>query len=110
MDKKEFKVCIWIHHIATFAGLAAGISVLTRKRQGKKKSVWKKAALLLYIISQIWAAFKIAVSFLSGKEQMKDSYDNIHSLCDDSRKEKMFTWFLTMTSACAKIGIPAALR
>lgn len=112
MEEREFKICIWIHHAATITGLSAGIWALDRRTRGtgRKQSVLKETALVLYIISQIWAAVKIVASLLSGRERMKDSYDNIHSLCNDKQKERGLTWMLTIVSACVKTGTPVMLR
>ncbi|BDF33750.1 hypothetical protein CE91St62_18160 [Lachnospiraceae bacterium] len=112
MEEREFKICTWIHHAATITGLSAGIWALDRRTRGtgRKQSVLKETALVLYIISQIWAAVKIVASLLSGRERMKDSYDNIHSLCNDKQKERGLTWMLTIVSACVKTGMPVMLR
>lgn len=112
MEEREFKICTWIHHAATFTGLSAGIWALDRRTRGtgRKQSVLKETALVLYIISQIWAAVKIVASLLSGRERMKDGYDNIHSLCNDKQKERGLTWMLTIVSACVKTGTPVMLR
>ena len=112
MEEREFKICTWIHHAATFTGLSAGIWALDRRTRGtgRKQSVLKETALVLYIISQIWAAVKIVASLLSGRERTKHGYDNIHSLCHDKQKERGLTWMLTIVSACVKTGTPVMLR
>ncbi|KMZ55115.1 hypothetical protein [Dorea sp. D27] len=112
MEDREFKICTWIHHAATFTGLSAGIWALDRRTRNtrQKPSVLKETALVLYIICQIWAAVKIVASLLSGRERLKDSYDNIHSLCNDKKKERGLTWMLTIVSACVKTGTPVLLR
>ena len=110
MKESEFKICTWIHHTATFIGLSAGIWALDKTTGKKRQNMLKETALVHYILSQVWAAVKIAVSLLSGRERMKDSYDNIQSLCEDKRKERGLTWTLTAVSACVKIGTPLVLR
>lgn len=111
MSKREWKICTWIHHAATAAGLGIGI-INYKKHTG---SAWKNNLLLLYIISQVWAAVKIAVSFLAddcGKTSHKDmqrSYDNIHTISKNKREERKLAGIFSALSAIFKIGMPILL-
>lgn len=113
MSKREWKLCKGFHHIATVIGLLTGIINYAEHRG----SIWKKNALLIYIMSQVWAAVKIAAALLSGTDiipkkydNMQKSYENIHTLCNDKKKERRYTWFLSILSASFKIGTPILLK
>lgn len=111
MSKKEWKICTWIHHIATAAGLCIGM-INYKKHTG---SAWKSNLLLLYIVSQVWAAVKIAASLFAddaGRTSHKDmqkSYDNIHTLSKNKKEERRWAGVLCALSAVFKIGTPILL-
>lgn len=106
MSEREWKACTWIHHIATVIGLCKGIYHFFCV----KRSTVKQNLLLVYIASQVWAAAKLVVSVATGKECMKKSYENIHTLCKNRRKEKVCTWTMTFVSAGFKLGTPVLLK
>ena len=105
MDKREWKICVWIHHIATFTGLITGIAELVCNR----RNALKESLLGVYIISQLWAAIKIIASVKSGKERLKDSYDKIQNLWEEDQARDV-VWLLTVLSGIFKTGIPVLLR
>lgn len=112
MSKREWKICTWIHHLATITGLCTGIINYTQK----KSTTWKKNLLLIHIVSQIWAAIKIAASIFPRKDSkgtdganMQRSYEHIHNLCKNKEKERIWTFVLCGMSVLFKIGIPVLL-
>ena len=99
MKEKELSVCIWIHHIATFAGIAEGIYYLAAKRQGFLKSF----GIFLFTLLQSWAGIKIFRDLRSGSSRLAESYENIKKLTDSKGRQKGILFGLALSTAVLKI-------
>lgn len=105
MREKDLNKCIWIHHIATFMGLFCGMWNFMREKAGGCRTF----ALVLYIESQIWAAFKIFVDFGNGGSRLKKSFERIQARCKDEHQEKKIVAVLVAGSVLFKLGVPYLL-
>ena len=93
MKEKELSVCIWIHHIATFAGIAEGIYYLTVKRH----RCFKRFGIFLLTI------FQILKDLRSGRSRLTKSCENIKELTDSRKKRQGILFGLTFATAVFKV-------
>ena len=107
MREKEWTICIWIHHIATFIGL---FSSLYHIAAGKKRPAARSGGLILFACCQAFGVFKIVADLAKGRSRLRKSFDNIHSLCRDKRQERGLLWVLTALSAVFKTSTPCLLK
>lgn len=61
MKEKELKICIWIHHIATFVGVFLSLRALISRHLG----TGRKCIMSVFLLSQVWAVIKIINNSLS---------------------------------------------
>lgn len=97
--EKELTVCIWIHHIATFAGIAEGIYYLTAKKQ----CLLKKFIIFMFTLFQSWAGAKILKDLRSRRSRLEKSYENIKKLTGSKMKQQGILAGLTVSAAVLKI-------
>lgn len=93
MKEKELFVCIWIHHIATFAGISEGIYYL----MSGKRRIWRNGVIFLLTAFQSWAGFKILTDIKKGKSRLADSYTDLKGLSGNKRKIILGTVMLLST-------------
>ncbi len=99
MKEKELSVCIWIHHIATFAGIAEGIYYLTVKRH----RCFKRFGIFLLTLFQFFAGIKILKDLRSGRSRLTKSCENIKELTDSRKKRQGILFGLTFATAVFKV-------
>lgn len=102
MKEKELKICIWIHHIATFIGVVLSIRALRRRQE----SEGRRCALVLFLVSQVWAVIKIVSDYKNGSSRLAECLNNI---CEQSRNEyqaRGIVASLISGSVLFKVGIP----
>lgn len=104
MQKKEEKLCIWIHHIATVLGWLWSLHSL----QDRRIRGWKKGILAGFALSQTWAVSKLLAGFLCRQEKLRKSIARIRKLCKSERKTRGVLIGVTAASALFKLGIPWA--
>lgn len=99
MKEKELFVCIWIHHIATFAGISEGIYYLI---SGNRR-VWKNCMIFLLTAFQSWAGLKILADIRKGKSRLADSCKGLKELSENKRERERILWTLVLASTIFKI-------
>ena len=80
MQEKEVSLCTWLHHIATFTGIYAGLYQLMTK----ELNCWRKGGLILFTSFQSWAGIKILRDAVTGIPRFRQVCDSIHNLTNDS--------------------------
>lgn len=105
MKEKEVSLCTWLHHIATFTGIYAGLYQLMTK----KLNCWRKGGLILFTLFQSWAGIKIFRDAVTGIPRFRQICDSIHNLTNDSGQRQKILWLLTIACIFYKCMIPCQL-
>ena len=105
MGRKEYRVCIWIHHIATILGVCGGLCNLACTR----KYSFRTFCLSLFTGSQLWALLKIVSDGVQGRSRLKKSIVHIRALSSSAAGERRALGALTAASAVFKIVSPAVI-
>lgn len=105
MSRKEYRICIWIHHIATILGVSGGIYSLA----STKKYSFRTFCLSLFTGSQLWALLKIVSDGIRGRSRLKESIIHIRTLSGDAVRERRTLGAVTAVSALFKIAVPVFL-
>lgn len=106
MKENELKICVWFHHIATIVGLILGCREFGHKTMGKGR----KCALLLFLITQVWAVEKIISNVENENLRLRDCLDNIHKQSKNEYQARGILATLLSASVLFKIGTPLVLR
>lgn len=99
MKERELSVCIWIHHIATFAAAAEGIYYLTVRKQ----KFWRKAGIFLLTAFQSWAAVKIVAGLINGRSGIQDSCERLEQLDGRQNEKRRILWTAVFLSSVFKL-------
>lgn len=105
MSRKEYKICIWIHHIATLLGVFSGAIHLACT----KKCGFRTLCLSFFTGSQLWALLKIMSDGIRGRSRLKKSIVHIRILSGSTAKERRTLGAVTAASALFKITVPVVL-
>lgn len=105
MQEKEVSLCTWLHHIATFTGIYAGLYQLMTK----ELNCWRKGGLILFTSFQSWAGIKILRDAVTGIPRFRQVCDSIHNLTNDSGQRQRILWLLTIACIFYKCMIPCQL-
>ncbi len=108
--RKEDKICIWMHHIATVIGMLEGIWGLASEKKDTLSCTSRVFCLSLFTGSQLWAMLKILSDAVRGSSRMKDSILHIRALSGSASKGRRMLGAVTALSVLFKIGVPAALN
>lgn len=110
MKEKEMTLCIWIHHIATFAGLICGTQALCAEWDSQRKiRKVRFFGILLFLGSQIWAVMKIIQDVKAGTSRLRKCIMQIQDKVKDRRKTKAAVAGLLIASLAYKIFLPCQL-
>ena len=105
MQRKEEKICIWIHHTATILGWLAALVGLfdSKQKPGAKFLLGVFAAL------QTIAVLKIFRDFCSRVNRLAKTFEKIRASSLTHRGQRAAAWSAAFACVVFKLGIPALL-
>lgn len=99
MKEREVSVCIWIHHIATFAAAAEGIYYLTARKQ----KLWRRTGIFLLTVFQAWAGLKIVSGLKNGRSGLREKCESLKKLDGGQGEKRRILWTAVFLSSVFKL-------
>ena len=120
MQEREYTVCVWLHHIATFVGLLSGIYHVVMLWENKDHGLvrtpgrvigilFRIAGLLLFVWNQFKSAKKILDDFLTDDSRFRIMLQSIPEVCDTIHEERRMLWGFTGMSLLYQLGVPVVV-
>lgn len=102
MKEKELKICIWIHHIATFIGVFLSLRALMSRCTG----TGRKCIMFIFLLSQIWAVIKIVSNRENDNSHLEECLNHIYEQSKNEYQARGIVASLISGSVLFKMGFP----
>ncbi len=96
-------IAVITHHIATIMSVVIGTVLLKNQ---KRKSI----ALIIFLILQCYALFRIMIAFFAKKAIYEKSYCKLEKIFDSQKTKKYIMIPLIMASTAFKVFVPFWLK
>ena len=102
MKEKELKICIWIHHIATFIGVFLSLRALI----SRQTETGRKCIMFVFLLSQMWAVLKIVSDYGNGSSHLGECLNHIYEQSKNEYQARGIAASLISGSVLFKVGFP----
>lgn len=102
MKEKELKICIWIHHIATFIGVFLSLRALISRHIG----MGRKCIMFVFLLSQMWAVAKISNNCENDSSHLGECLNHIYEQSENEYQARGIVASLISGSVLFKVGFP----